>query len=68
MNNQLTPAQQELLDFLSPVELPGIYANLKQVFRAVAFESDLIENKDAKNQLFTIWYLTELIGNMQKGC
>ena len=58
----ITPAQQELLNFLEMEGTPVIYRQLKEVFRTVIFESGLIENaENGKDALFPLYMLIELI-------
>ncbi len=56
MSKPLTPAQQEILDFLSPIEAPVLHKHLKEVYRSAAFETDT-----PRQSLFALWYLIELI-------
>ena len=62
---KLTPTQQKLFDFLSPIEIPGIHRRLKQVFRAANFDSDISENVDGKDALFTLYMFIELIDGLK---
>lgn len=62
----LTPAQQELLSFFSPLELPSIHRQLKDVFRVAAFESDIASNDGGKNSLFTLYHIIELVEGLEK--
>ena len=64
-NAPLTPAQQELLSFFTPGEVPTIHRQLKEVFRVAAFESQIAENEGGKDSLFTLYHLIELIEELK---
>ena len=62
---QLTEAQRELLNFLSPVEVAGIHQQMKDIFRVAAFESEIAKQEGGKDALFSLWYLIELLEGLK---
>ena len=64
-NATITPAQQELLSFFSPTEVPTIHRQLKEIFRVAAFESEIAKNNGGQNSLSTLYYLIELVEQLK---
>lgn len=60
-NQQLTPIQEKLINFFSPVEIDSIRRHLKEVFKVAAFESEIAKNDGGQNALYTLYHIIEIL-------
>lgn len=62
-NKQLTPVQQEIASFFSPVEINTLKRQFKSIFKSAAFESDIAQNSEGKDALCSFYQLIEILDN-----